>query len=50
MNTNCQVNFEDLTILLSGWSGDGQSDANQDGICDFEDLLIVLGAFGSTCG
>ena len=32
-----------------GWSGNGQADVNQDGICDFEDLLIVLSAFGSTC-
>lgn len=50
VNTDCQVNFEDLTALLSGWNGDGSADVNEDGICDFEDLLIVLSAFGSSCG
>lgn len=50
VNTDCQVNFEDLTILLSGWSGNGRADVNGDGVCDFEDLLTVLSAFGSPCG
>ena len=48
VNTDCQIDFEDLIILLSGWSGNGRADVNGDGVCDFEDLLTVLSTFGSS--
>lgn len=50
VNGDCNVNLDDLLLVISHWSdGTGGGDADGDGDTDAVDLLAVIGQWGMTC-
>ncbi len=44
INTSCEVNSDDLAILLANW-GEDDADLNGDGVTDSADLAILIAAW-----
>ena len=49
VNRDGMIDFADLNLLLSTWSGTGDADLDRNGIVDFTDLNFILQTWGNTC-
>ena len=49
LNSDGQVGFADLSLILSAWEASDAGDANGDGQTNFADISVVLSEWGSDC-